>query len=232
MHKKRSLPIGNDDFSDVRKQGNYYVDKTLMIKEFLELNNKVALITRPRRFGKSINMTMFRDFFDITKHSRDIFDGLAIMDTSYKSQINSRPVIYFTFKNCKGGTVEELTSQLKLAMQEEYARYETIFRGKLDPELYSAKRFYEINSILMDYKSPFFYLSAALLDLTRVVEEFYQIKPILLIDEYDQPIMSSYERGYHNQMGDFFSNLYGSVMKGNPYLSQRGPVSILYGDFW
>ena len=177
-------------------------------------------MARPRRFGKTLNMTMIREFFDITKDSREIFKGLAIMDTEYADQINSRPVIYFTFKNCKGATIEELTVQLKQALKSEYVRYNEIFRETLDKETFSAKEYYKTYENLMDQAAPFIYLSAALLDLTRVIEEFYHRKPILLVDEYDQPIMSSYERGYHEQMVDFFSNLYGSAMKGNPFLDQ------------
>lgn len=81
MRERKGLPIGND---------------------------KVALIARPRRFGKTLNMTMLRDFFDITKDSRTLFEGLEIMNTEYADQINSRPVIYFTFKECKGATADEL----------------------------------------------------------------------------------------------------------------------------
>ena len=220
MEKRKILPIGNDDFRKLREKGFYYVDKTLMIKDFIEMQDEVALIARPRRFGKTLNMTMLREFFDITKDSREIFKGLAIMDTEYADQINSRPVIYFTFKNCKGATIEELTVQLKQALKSEYVRYNEIFRETLDKETFSAKEYYKTYENLMDQESPFIYLSAALLDLTRVIDEFYHRKPILLVDEYDQPIMSSYERGYHEQMGDFFSNLYGSAMKGNPFLGQ------------
>lgn len=220
MGIKIKLPIGNDDFRKLRENGSYYVDKTLMIKDFIEMEDEVALIARPRRFGKSLNMTMLREFFDITVDSRDIFKGLAIMDTEYASQINSRPVIYFTFKNVKGVTVEELTEQLKLAMQEEYSYYERIFDGKLDKSTYGAEKFYETYQRLMDWKASYIYLSGALIDLTRAVYEFYGIRPILLIDEYDQPIMSSYEYNYHEQLGPFFSNLYGGAMKGNPSLGQ------------
>lgn len=220
MDKKKSLPIGNDNFRKVRENDSYYVDKTLMIKDFLEMQDEVALVARPRRFGKTLNMTMLREFFDITKDSRDIFHDLAIMDTEYASQINTKPVIYFTFKNCKGTTIEELTAQIKLAMQEEYSYYERIFHGKLDTGSYATKRFYESYQSLMDQKSSYIYLSSALLDLTRIVFEFYNIQPILLIDEYDQPIMSSYEYNYHMQLGAFFSNFYGSAMKGNPSLGQ------------
>ena len=220
MDKRKSLPIGNDNFRKVRENDSYYVDKTLMIKDFLEMQDEVALVARPRRFGKTLNMTMLREFFDITKDSRAIFDGLAIMDTEYASQINSKPVIYFTFKNCKGTTIEELTAQLKLAMQEEYSYYERIFHGKSDMDSYASKRFYESYQSLMDQKTSYIYLSSALLDLTRAVCNFYKIQPILLIDEYDQPIMSSYEYNYHLQLGAFFSNFYGSAMKGNPSLGQ------------
>lgn len=220
MDKRKSLPIGNDNFRKVRENDSYYVDKTLMIKDFLEMQDEAALVARPRRFGKTLNMTMLREFFDITKDSRAIFDGLAIMDTEYASQINSKPVIYFTFKNCKGTTIEELTAQLKLAMQEEYSYYERIFYGKSDMDSYASKRFYESYQSLMDQKTSYIYLSSALLDLTRAVCDFYKIQPILLIDEYDQPIMSSYEYNYHVQLGAFFSNFYGSAMKGNPSLGQ------------
>ncbi|PJJ29192.1 AAA family ATPase [Lacrimispora celerecrescens] len=220
MGVKRILPIGNDDFRKLRENGSYYVDKTLMIKDFIEMKDEVALIARPRRFGKTLNMTMLKEFFDIETESRDIFDGLAIMDTEYADQINSRPVIYFTFKNSKGTSVEELTAQLKLAMQEQYGYYEEKFRDKLNKNSFSAKKFYESYDLLMDQKSTHIYLSSVLLDLTRVVYDFYHIRPILLIDEYDQPIMSSYEYGYHDQLGPFFANLYGSAMKGNSALGQ------------
>ena len=215
MGERKTLPIGNDDFADVRKDGSYYIDKSLMIKEFLDMNDKVALIARPRRFGKTLNMTMLREFFDITKNSRELFEGLAIMNTEYADQINSRPVIFFTFKNCKGASVEEMTEQLKLAMQEEYSYYEEILHDKLAPGSFSTKRFYESYQSLMNQEKSYIYLSNTILDLTRTVYEFYKIRPILLIDEYDQPIMSSYEYGYHDELGPFFSNFYGSAMKGN-----------------
>ena len=220
MEGRKTLPIGTDDFRKLRENNAYYVDKTLMIKDFLEMRDEVALVARPRRFGKTLNMTMLREFFDIAKDSKALFEGLAIMDTEYASQINSRPVIYFTFKNVKGVSVEELTAQLKLSMQEEYSYYERIFKGKLDKNSYGTEKFYETYELLMDRKSSYIYLSSALLDLTRVVYEFYGIRPVLLIDEYDQPIMSSYEYNYHEQLGAFFSNFYGSAMKGNPSLGQ------------
>jgi len=106
---KKVLPIGRDDFRKVRENKNcYYVDKSIMIKDFIELNDEVALITRPRRFGKTLNMTMLREFFDITADSRDMFKGLAIMDTEYADLINTTPVVYFSFKDCSASNPEKL----------------------------------------------------------------------------------------------------------------------------
>ena len=90
---KKSLPIGNDDFTELRINNSYYVDKTLMIRDFIEMNDKVALIARPRRFGKTLNMSMMKAFFDITLDSRQLFEGLKIMETEYASCLNSRPVV-------------------------------------------------------------------------------------------------------------------------------------------
>lgn len=220
MGKKRKLPIGNDDFFDIRRSNSYYVDKTLMIKEFIEMEDKVALIARPRRFGKTLNMTMLRDFFDISVNSRDIFKGLAIMDTEYGDQINSRPVIYLTFKDCKGISAYDLLELLKQELYREYLRYEELMSGKWNTTSFEYQDFYRMIENLRNPEAPSVSYVSALKNLTRIASVRYQTTPILLIDEYDQPIMSSYEYGYHDEIGVFFSNFYGSAMKGNPNLGQ------------
>lgn len=220
MAGRKNLPIGNDDFRKLRENDAYYVDKTRMIKDFIEMQDEVALVARPRRFGKTLNMTMLREFFDITKDSRDIFKGLAIMDTEYAEQINSRPVIYFTFKDCKGATVDELLLLVKRNLYQEYLRYEKILRNKLDKDSFETRDFYEMIDVLRDPKANHGQYSFSIQLLTQLVKDNYDIPPILLIDEYDQPIISSHEYGYHDQLGQFFSNLYGSAMKGNPALGQ------------
>lgn len=219
MEERRNLPIGNDEFAEVRRNNSYYVDKSMMIKDFLDMNDKVALIARPRRFGKTLNMTMLREFFDITKDSRDIFKGLAIMDTEYAGQINSRPVIYLTFKDCKGINAEQMYALLKRELYREYLRHEKAMKDKLQ-QSYETEDFYSMIEVLRDADSSYIQFGTALLQLTQMVKEVYQVSPILLIDEYDQPIMSSYEYGYHDETGTFFSNLYGSAMKGNAALGQ------------
>ena len=216
----KPLPIGIDDFEKVRRGGYYYVDKTLMIRDFLEMRDEVALIARPRRFGKTLNMTMIRDFFDITKDSLDLFQGLAIMDTEYGKQINSRPVIYFTFKDCKGDTAEDVFLLVKQKIYQEFLRYEKLLRGKLDRTSYEGMDFYDMIDTLRNPKAPVPLWTNSVQLLTQVAKEIFGVPPILLIDEYDQPIMSSYEKNFHEQMGTFFSNLYGSAMKGNQALGQ------------
>ena len=92
----RRLPIGNDEFREIREKDYYYIDKSMLISDFLAAGDKVTLIARPRRFGKTLNMTMLREFFDINVDSTDIFQGLKIMETQCSDQINSRPVIYLS----------------------------------------------------------------------------------------------------------------------------------------
>lgn len=220
MEGKQKLPIGIDDFRKLRENGFYYVDKTLMIKDFIEIQDEVALIARPRRFGKTLNMTMLREFFDIMEDSRAIFSGLAIMDTEYARQINSRPVIYLTFKDCKARTPDELLELLKKELYREYLRFEKVLKAYWEQDSYEKQDFYSMIELLRSPGSHSVLMESALRDLIHAVKGYYQIPPILLIDEYDQPIMSSYEYGYHEQLGPFFSNLYGSAMKGNSELGQ------------
>lgn len=220
MKPKKNLPIGNDDFAEIRRNHCYYVDKTLMVREFIEMADKVALIARPRRFGKTLNMSMLREFFDITADSRDIFEGLEIMQTEYARFLNSKPVIYLTFKDCKARTAQDLFALLKREVYREYLRYEKLLKTHWIEDSYEKKDFYAMIENLRSFSSPAVSFVSALRNLTDVVKDFYQEAPILLIDEYDQPIMSSYEYGYHEEVGAFFSNFYGSAMKGNAALGQ------------
>lgn len=217
---KQPLPIGTDDFAKVRENGYYYVDKSLMIKDFIEMKDEVALIARPRRFGKTLNMTMLREFFDITKDSRGIFEGLEIMNTEYASLINTKPVIYLTFKDCKGATLDELQFLIKQKLYQEYLRYEKLLRDKLDKSSFETRDFYAMIDVLRDANSSYPLYTTALQQLTQIVWDGFGIKPILLVDEYDQPTIGSYEFGYHDAVGTFFSNFYGSAMKGNSSLEQ------------
>jgi hypothetical protein len=221
MNKKKVLPIGRDDFEKIRKDDSFfYVDKTLMIRDFLEFKDEVALITRPRRFGKTLNMTMLRYFFDITMDTKALFEGLAIMDTEYAEQINSRPVVYFSFKDCTGSTADELRTDICRELFREYERYEAIFGDSIDRTDRYVVKFYQNLDKLADETATFGNMKSYIQTLLQVIYSFYKIYPILLIDEYDQPILSSYENKYRKTMASFFSGFYGSTLKGNKYLEQ------------
>lgn len=241
---RKKLPIGIDDFSEIRAKDYYFVDKSLMIRDFLEMGDKVALVARPRRFGKTLNMTMLREFLDITRDSSGLFQGLAIMDTEYADCINSRPVLYFTFKNCRARTAAELVETIRRGICGEYIRYEQAIRALEKEESYEARMLLETAEAVMTPMAPPIKVEAAIETLLRIVKRYYGrqhrlsvdgidgqqpdpiqaeaafIRPVLLIDEYDQPIMSSYEYGYHEELGTFFTNLYGMAMKGNDALDQ------------
>ena len=107
MNKK--LPIGVSEFEDIITDNSYYVDKTMLIYDWLQTSRgTVTLITRPRRFGKTLNMTMLREFFDITKDNKTLFEGLAISQTPYITELNQYPVIYLSFKDCKDSKLDNL----------------------------------------------------------------------------------------------------------------------------
>jgi len=217
---RKKLPVGIDDFSEIRRKNFYFVDKSRMIQEFLEMGDKVALVTRPRRFGKTLNMSMIREFLDITKDSRELFEGLAIMDTEYAASINSRPVVFLTFKNCRARTPSDLVETIKREICGEYIRYEQAIRALEKENSYEAKMMLEMAGAIMAPAAPPVKVEAAVGVLLRILKKYYGISPVLLIDEYDQPVMSSYEYGYHDQLGTFFTNLYGMAMKGNDALDQ------------
>ena len=213
-----NLPIGIDSFREIREDGKYYVDKTLMIRDFMQLDDKVALITRPRRFGKTLGMTMLREFFDITADSRAIFEGLAIMDTEYADQINSRPVIYLSFKDCKADTAESLLFDIGTVVLGEYAKYHPLIKGNVDESIMSYHDFFMIYDMLLSRVISRDFLKISITTLEQALCEFYKTKPIVLIDEYDQPIISSFVSGYHSGLKNFFSGLYGSALKGQDCL--------------
>ncbi len=216
----RTLPIGNDQFRLVREKNEYYVDKSLFIKEFLEKKDTAALITRPRRFGKTLNMTMLREFLDITRDSRKLFDGLNIMETEYVKEMNSRPVVYFTFKDCTGNNPKELMQSVWNSIFQEYRRYYEIFEGTVDKKDLYYIQFYQTLQDGLEKKLDRTDLSFSIQYLLTAVCRFYGKEAVLLVDEYDQPVLCSYENEYREEMGDFFSAMYGAALKGNEYVSQ------------
>jgi len=230
----QALAIGIDDFREVRAGDYYYIDKTLLIKDFIRYKNKVSLITRPRRFGKTLNVTMLREFFDITKDSKEIFKGLAIMDTEYATQLNTRPVIYLTFKNCSGRIIEEMYISLAKAIRAEYLRYESLFGDAVDQASNDYFAFYQIYNMLKEvrekeggsgekksYKIDITLLKSGLTELMKSVSAFFDQNPIVLIDEYDQPLIKAHDMGFRESFSKgVYGSLLGDALKGNDYLGQ------------
>ena len=230
----RTLPIGIDDFREIRQRKKYYIDKTLLIKEFIEYDDKVALITRPRRFGKTLNITMLREFFDITKKSKAIFAGLAIMDTEHADLINTKPVIYLTFKNCSGATIDDLKDSMARQMVNEYDRFAIEFKDKVDTEILAYLAFYKTFDALKEVyeKRPKDAREISLVDtglfrsslmtLIQAVSIFFKRHPILLIDEYDQPLINAHNKKFREEFSeDIYADFLGEALKGNEHLGQN-----------
>ena len=216
----KPLAIGIDDFRRIREEQYYYVDKTLLIKDFLDDKKYVSLITRPRRFGKTLNMTMLREFFDITKNSKDIFHGLHIMETEHATKINSVPVIYLTFKNCSGNTATDLKESLAKEMWDEYARYAKLFTPYVDKESDDYYFFYQTLDMIKKREINDSLLKSSLNELTKAVAIYYKIRPIVLIDEYDHPLIKAHEKGFRGEFTELYSSFLGKALKGNDYLGQ------------
>ena len=229
------LGIGVDDFRRVREENYYYIDKTLMIKDFLDYSNVVSLITRPRRFGKTLNMTMLREFFDIEKDSQAIFSGLHIMETKYANQMNTHPVIFLTLKNCSGTTIEGMLISLAKTIRLQYEHFSNIFASNgINPEndflpFYQTHKFF---TTLEDYEkdTPVIFegnqlkisiLKNSLVELIKTVSVFYNQKVLVIIDEYDQPLIKAHEMEYRLEFSKgVYGSFLGSALKGNDYLHQ------------
>ena len=226
---EKALPIGEDDFRTVIEEDYYYVDKTLLIKDFLVYKNKVALITRPRRFGKTLNMTMLRDFFDITQDSQKIFEGLKIMMTKHADRINSIPVVYLSLKNCIGKTVDDLESLFAEEVRREYVKHE-LYLMDVDKTDKRYSRYFKVLDILENEKEGedrnkhiqknLVFLQNSLSYLIEALYTYYNVRPIVLIDEYDNPIIEAHQLGFRKEFTSFFSTFLTTALKGNPYVAQ------------
>lgn len=212
----KALPIGVSDFAKVREQGSYYVDKTMFIAEWLEAQTEVTLITRPRRFGKTLNMTMLREFFDITKDSGAMFAGLAVAETAYSREMNQWPVIFLSFKDCKSSKQSSLLCIIDILLQVIDALPKDMVLEDSD-----AVRLKQIKQILLDQEiDKMAHLDRTIYLVSKWLYQYYGKKVIILIDEYDTPLISAYEQGYYDEVHFFFGSLYGSALKDNPYLER------------
>ncbi|MCD7949495.1 MAG: ATP-binding protein [Erysipelotrichaceae bacterium] len=214
MTKETSLGI--DNYRELKEKNYYAVDKTLMIKEFLDSKKKVTLITRPRRFGKTLNISMMAEFFDITKDSRDIFEGTKIMETEYASYMNQYPVIFITFKDATGSK-NKLISRIKKQFQNLFKYYRPIL-DNMEMDIFDKDNYQYINQELMNNTSSLENITDALLFLSNMLYNYYNKSVMIFIDEYDMPYNESYDKGYYEEIHEDLSSILSETFKGNSYL--------------
>jgi len=212
---KKQILIGEDSFEKIVGGNFFYIDKTLFIKELLENRGAVTLITRPRRFGKTLNMSMLRYFFDVNRDSKALFDGLKIMEQTdiVEKHLNKYPVIFLTLKNVEGKTYDSSIENISGLVSGIYRQNRYLFdSNRLDEgqkELFNA---------LLLRKAPEEELQSALLFLTECLYTYHKKRVIVLLDEYDAPITNALMKGYYDDMVDFMRGFMGSVFKTNDYL--------------
>ena len=220
--KKTKLPIGVSNFKDIIEKNYYYFDKTKFIENILEDGSQVKLFTRPRRFGKTLNMSMLKYFFDVKNkdENRKLFEGLNISKSEYFDMQGNFPVISVSFKKYQEKDWKNGFDMIKDIISGLYDEFEFV------KEKISARKKKKFDSILME-EANLANWKNSLADLSNYLYDFYGKKVIVLIDEYDQPIINSYIEGYYDETIDFFKSFYGSVLKDNEYLEMGVMTGIL-----
>ncbi len=213
--KKYFMPVGNTDFGEIRKSGLYYIDKTMLIDQLVDKNKaKVTLFTRPRRFGKTLNMSMLEHFFDIRRDSRAIFEGLEISEnTSLCSEwMNQYPTIFISFKEVVGINFEIAFDRLKALIKELFRSHRYLLEKIQDDD--EKAEFKRICSDSATYSD----ISDSIWSLSKLMYEYYQKPVIILIDEYDVPMAKGSVGKYYDEILDVIRYVLSKALKDNPYL--------------
>ena len=220
MEMKTKLPMGIENFREIRRQKFYYVDKTALIRELLENWGKVNLFTRPRRFGKTLNMSMLKCFFEIGSDSA-LFDGLEISKETQlcEEYLGKFPVISITLKGATGRTFDEAKSMLRRLIGKEAQRFQVLMQSDRLTELEHQQ--YK-TLIHMNDKGIFTMedevLKDSLFTLSQLLKKHYEQDVIMLIDEYDVPLDKAYQSGYYDDMVELIRSLFGNAFKTNDSL--------------
>ena len=213
MSKQKRLGLGVEDFKKIRTLDYYYIDKTKFIEDILLDGADIKLLCRPRRFGKTLNMSTLRYFFDIEnkEENRKLFNGLYIENSPMISEQGKYPVISISFKGINTLTFENLIERIKDRISTLYRSYSFLIKNFNEFEI---EKFKNITNSNIDTIQ----LESSLLFLSEVLYKYYDEKVIILIDEYDIPLLTAYENGYYNEAINFFKGFYGDVLKTNEYL--------------
>ncbi len=212
----RTVSIGNQDFETIQTKGYFYIDKTAFIQEWWERGDSVTLLTRPRRFGKTLNMSMLEKFFSVKYAGRtDLFGHLSIGKWSeYHKLQGTFPVIFISFANVKEHTFDGARQGICRVIEEQYNKCRYLLEGDLLNQ--NEKSFYcGILPQMSDSTA-----AAALRSLSDFLERYYGKKTIILLDEYDTPMQEAYRNGYWNQLLNFIRGLFNATFKTNPYLER------------
>ena len=192
---KKAIPIGVSDYERLRKEDYYFVDKSMMIQEFLRRKSIVTLIRRPRRFGKTINMSMMAEFFDVTKDAKEIFKDTAIMDTEYAAEMNQYPTVFLSFASAKNSK-QELTKAIKYQLRKEYDRHRQAFETTMTE--FDADEYQKIRKALLDTENgEIDGIGNTLVFLIEKLEKHHGKKVMVFIDEYDTPFIEAHVNGYY-----------------------------------
>lgn len=219
MNKQLKLPVGIENFQEVRQLGFYYVDKTKMIEHLLSQWGKVNLFTRPRRFGKTLNMSMLRYFFEIGTDPT-LFDGLFISQNKElcETYLGKFPVVFLSLKNVDGLTFEEAKYRLTELIAKEAERFG--FLADSDRLSENEKKMYQALTALSDgrYTMDELLLVSAIQTISQLLYRHYGQKTILLMDEYDVPLDKAFQHGYYREMVSLIRGMFGQALKTNDFL--------------
>ncbi|WP_335930923.1 AAA family ATPase [Fusobacterium polymorphum] len=209
----KKIPIGVENFKEIITNNYYYVDKTKFIEKILNDGSKIKLFTRPRRFGKTLNISTIKHFFDIknNEENRKLFNNLDIEKSVCIKEQGQYPIIFISMKGIKDITWEEAKSSLKILISKLYSEFKYLLD---DLDEFDLPRFKKYLLADIDFAN----LKNALEFLTRVLYEKHKKEVILLIDEYDSPLISAYEHNYYDEAINFFKVFYGEALKTNDYL--------------
>ncbi len=212
----RTIGIGNQDFETIRREGYFYIDKTDLIRQWWESGDGVTLITRPRRFGKTLNMSMLEKFFSVDYKDRgDLFSGLKIWESEkYIDLQGTYPVIFLSFAGVKESTYADARESMCRTIEEQYNKYDRLLNGDLLNE--REKAFCRSISANMSDSMA----AASLRALSDFLGRYYGKKTIILLDEYDTPMQEAYVNGYWVEMVAFTRSLFNATFKTNPYLER------------
>ena len=212
----RTVGIGIQSFEKLIQNGYFYIDKTDFIKEWWESGDDVTLITRPRRFGKTLNMNMMERFFSVAYAGRgEIFEGLSIWkEEKYRKLQGTCPVIFLSFADMKASTFSLAREKICMAIQKLYSRFDFLMAGRTLKE--EEKNFFRMVSLEMTDSTA----AGALRELACYLSRYYGRDVIILLDEYDTPLQEAWVYGYWQEMSEFIRGLFNSTFKTNPYLER------------